>query len=81
MTKRVPKIYYIQEKQGQKALLIFDAGHDNGDIHIYEHRETISTALIEQQLKKDNLDTDGVRYWVEKTFRPVPETWKLVPEG
>jgi hypothetical protein len=81
LAKRTPKIYYIQEKQGQKALLIFDAGHSGGDIHVYEHKLTVPVEEIEKQIKKGTkLDIDDIRLWIERNYG-TPLTWRLEPEG
>jgi hypothetical protein len=83
---RKPRVYYLPEKEGRKAMLVFDAGYALGDIHIYEHRETIDTKKLEEEMKqfygKDQLSeailSELVALWIEKKLG-YPMSWKLVP--
>ena len=87
MEKRTARVYYVQERIGQKALLVFDAGHAGGDIHIYEYKESQSTVDIMEEIKKqlqaEMLSREAqdamVRMWIEKNHG-FPMSWKLVPE-
>ena len=82
MIKHEPRIYYIGQREEKKAVLVFDAGHANGDIHIYEHKTTLSSKdiLIEMQEEYSNLPDETrkeiVRNWVEKKFGHSI-SWKL----
>lgn len=86
MEKREPRVYYLAEREDRKAMLVFDAGHSGGDIHIYEHKETRPTKEIEEEIKAylqvDKLSKEAleniVSMWVEKEFgHSMP--WKLTP--
>lgn len=87
MDKREPKVYYLAERDDRKAILIFDAGHAGGDVHIYEHKESHSTKEIEKEMKAylqvDKLSeeamTNIVSMWVEKELGHSV-SWKLTPE-
>lgn len=50
--KRRRSIYYVSEREGKKALLIFDGGDDLGNIHVYELRESIPVCKVEEECKK-----------------------------
>jgi hypothetical protein len=41
IARALPKVYWCQRPKGEKDLLIFDAGHMHGDMHVYEHKETL----------------------------------------
>jgi len=49
---RSPKVYWFQKPPRKKDILVFDAGYANGTIHIYDHKETLDAAELENQLKK-----------------------------
>jgi len=84
--KREPRVYYLPEKEGKKATLVFDAGYAFGDIHIYEHKETIDTEKLEEELKQiygrsrlyEEEMTELVALWVEKKLGYALR-WKLEP--
>jgi hypothetical protein len=86
MERREPRVYYLAERQDRKALLVFDAGYAGGDIHVYEHKETIATERLEEEMKqfygKDQLSEtilkELVALWVEKKLGH-PMSWKLIP--
>lgn len=52
MERREPRVYYFAEREDQKAILIFDAGHTGGDIYIYEHKETLPASELKNLLTK-----------------------------
>ena len=52
MNKREAKIYWFKKTPPEKGLLIFDAGYNYGDIHIYEHKETLKSTHLDELLKK-----------------------------
>lgn len=87
MEKREPRVYYVQEREGRKAMLIFDAGHANGDVHIYEHIKSCSTKDILEEVKKYLKADDfpkGSEFtilttWIDKNHG-FPISWKLVSE-
>jgi len=76
MEKREPKVYYSAGREEKKAIVVFDAGHSGGDIHIYEHKESRSIKEIEEEMKShlrvDKLSTEAkrsiVNMWVEREF-------------
>jgi hypothetical protein len=87
MERREARVFYIQGREGQKAMLVFDAGHANGDIHIYEHVKSFSTKDVLEEVKK-YLNADGLpkgseftilSTWIEHNFG-FPMIWKLTPE-
>ena len=81
MTKRIGRIFYIPEKQNQKATLLFDAGHENGEIYVYEFKRSLSFEEIEQQIKEQKpFTTDALRTWIDRTYG-TPMIWQLAPEG
>ncbi|MDI6905237.1 MAG: hypothetical protein QMD13_07110 [Candidatus Bathyarchaeia archaeon] len=87
MEKRAPKVYYVPERVGRNAILIFDAGYAGGDVHVYEYKESRSVKEIEEEMKAhlrvDKLskeaEQDVVNTWIEKNFG-LPMSWKLTPE-
>jgi len=87
MEKREARVYYVQEREDRKAILVFDAGHASGDVHIYEHKESCSTEDIQEEIKAhlqvDKLPKEDqsaiVSMWVEKKFG-FQMIWKLTPE-
>lgn len=87
MEKREPRVYYVQEREGRKAILVFDAGHAGGDVYVYEHKESNQTKDIEQEIMKylhvdvlpKETKEEMVRIWVEKNFG-TSMSWKLTPE-
>ena len=40
MSEREAKVYWVS-RTGQKDLLIFDAGHKDGTIYVYEFKESV----------------------------------------
>lgn len=87
MERRIPRVYFSDKTQDRKAILVFDAGHAGGDVHIYERKETRQAKEIEEGMKA-HLNTDKipkdfqmdiVRMWVEKEFG-YSTWWKLTPE-
>lgn len=60
---REPKIYYFPETQERRAVLIFDGGYEGGDIHIYEHKETLPDSELDAQIRKHG----------------HPMSWKIIP--
>jgi hypothetical protein len=70
---RERRVYWIHKPEGEKDLLIFDAGYVGGDIHIYEFKESIPSENIEEEIKsyyQNNLPKEFLkeitRLWVEK---------------
>ena len=49
--ERKPQVYWFKANKSQKDVLIFDAGHNQGFIHIYELKETLPARELENQLK------------------------------
>jgi hypothetical protein len=84
MEKREPRVYYLAEREDKKAMLIFDAGYAGGDIHIYEHREMISSQEIEEEMKThyrlDKLSKETLKevvgLWIDKKYGHLM-SWKL----
>lgn len=81
MYRREPRIYWVKRPRGEKDLLIFDAGYEEGNIYVYEYKESIEVKEIQRQVEellrsKQPID-DVVWIWVEKKFG-YPMTWKLV---
>jgi hypothetical protein len=67
MTEREPRVYFLPEKQGRKAMLVFDGGYTGGDIHVYEYKETIATDEIQKELQlPEYQQKELVSHWVEK---------------
>jgi len=87
MERREPRIFYVQEREGQKATLVFDAGHTNGDIHVYEHVKSCSTKDVQEEVKAYLKADDFLKgseftilsTWIEKNIG-LPISWKLVSE-
>jgi hypothetical protein len=87
MEKREARVFYVQEREGQKAMLIFDAGHANGEIYVYECVKSYSTKEIQEEVKKhlkvNNLvkgtEFTALSTWIEKNYG-FPISWKLVSE-
>jgi uroporphyrinogen-III decarboxylase len=85
MEKREARIYYIQEKEGQRAVLIFDAGHENGDVHVYEYVKSYSTEEIQEEVKRHlkvaklskGTELTALNTWIEKNYG-FPMSWKLL---
>ena len=63
--ERKPQVYWFKANQGQKDVLIFDAGHNQGFIHIYEMKETLPAVELENQLKLNGF----------------PMTWDITSKG
>jgi len=86
MEKREARVYYIQ-REGKKAILVFDAGYAGGDVHIYEHKESCSAKEIEEEVRAylqmnvpcKEASRAIVSIWVEKNFGHSM-SWKLTPE-
>lgn len=67
MTEREPRVYYLPERQDRKAMIIFDGGYFGGDIHIYEHKETIATDDMQKELQLPEYQLKELTtHWVEK---------------
>lgn len=49
MHKRTARIYWFP-KSDEPDVLIFDAGYQFGDIHIYEHKETLKATELEKTI-------------------------------
>ena len=87
MEKREAKVYYIPERENEKAIIIFDGGYAGGDVHIYEHKKSCSTEEIQEEIKAylqtNKLPKEAkesiVSIWVEKNFGHLM-SWKLTPE-
>ena len=87
MARRVPRVYFCEKTQDRNAILIFDAGYDGGDIHIYEHKETQQAKKIENEMKThfkphgipEDFHKDVVQMWVEQKYGNSI-VWKLTPE-
>jgi hypothetical protein len=57
--ERKGKVYWFKRKNGQKDILLFNAGHEVddkgyelGSIYIYELKEELPAKDLEKQLKK-----------------------------
>ena len=54
--QRPRRIYFIEMPMyaGGKDILVFDGGHENGDLHIYEHKKSIMKfeGTLHQELLK-----------------------------
>jgi len=87
MEKREARVYYLQEREDRKAIIVFDAGYAGGDVHIYEHKEAFPTKEIKKEigayLKLESMSKETekeiVRLWVEKRFGHSI-SWNLLPE-
>lgn len=87
MEKREARVYYIPEREGQKAIIIFDGGYAYGDIHIYEYVKSHDTEEIEKEIKEhykvdklsETISKEMVSIWVEKNFGHSM-WWKLIIE-
>ena len=67
MTEREPRVYFVPEKKDRKAMIIFDAGYAGGDVHIYEHKESISTDEMGKELQLSEWQLkELVNKWVDK---------------
>lgn len=72
---RPRRVYWIQ-RPNQEDIVVFDGGYWGGDIHFYEHKETISTAEVEKEMKaelqKEDLPehilAELVNFWLEKKY-------------
>ena len=53
--KRRRAIYNVSEKNGKRALLIFDGADDLGNIHVYELQESIPFHKVEDKSYRMNL--------------------------
>ena len=62
MTKREAKVYYIR-KSDEPDILIFDAGYNKGDIHIYEKKETKKASELEVILEQYGYNKSSGREW------------------
>jgi len=88
VTPRTPRVYWIRRPEGEKDLLIFDAGHWGGSIYIYEYKESHLSKEIEEEMKvyyhKDELPkeiiTEIVRLWIEKNFGYPNVEYKIILE-
>lgn len=76
MIPRVRRVYWIKGTKDRPNILVFDGGYAGGDIHIYEHKESVSSEEAEkvakeylggEEIPEENLPEVG-RYWVEKKF-------------
>ena len=87
MEKREARVYYVQESEDRKAILVFDAGHAGGDVYVYEFRESYPTEQIKEEAKNflrlnkmsKTTEKEMVGSWVEKKFG-FPLSWKLTSE-
>ena len=83
---REPRVYHLPEKEDRKAMLVFDAGYAFGDIYVYEHKESIETKKLEEELKQiyaqdplpETILSELVELWIEKKLG-FPMSWKLIP--
>jgi len=48
---REPKIYWFKGSRSKKDILIFDAGHENGNVHLYELRESYDEKKLDALLE------------------------------
>lgn len=86
MEKREARVYYVQEREGRKAILVFDTGHAGGDVHIYEYKRSCSVKDIQEEIKTQfRVSTLSkaaqeamVEMWIEKNIG-FPISWKLIP--
>lgn len=58
-------MYWVPRVAGKKALLVFDAGYDNGDFHVYEYVESLPSKAV-----------PSVESWVERRYGYFV-SWKL----
>jgi hypothetical protein len=42
-------VYFSEERQDRKAILVFDAGHDKGTVYVYECKEAVLIEDIEKR--------------------------------
>ncbi len=71
MPKREAKLYWIK-RHDKKDLLIFDAGHSNGTLYIYESKDSV--IINEDEIQK----IGNIQSWIEKKFGAVSTSiWKL----
>jgi transketolase N-terminal domain/subunit len=71
MTTRCSKLYWIS-KNDAKDLLIFDRGHEDGTIYVYEFKKSILT--------QDILKTEkNIELWIEKEFGFPKHQWTIQP--
>ena len=82
MVRRVPRVYFCEKTQDRNAILIFDAGYDGGDVHIYEHKETqqakeIENILMDQSIALKNLSRPEFNAILERKF--VEKGWESQP--
>jgi len=63
--ERKPQVYWFKANKRQKGVLIFDAGHNQGFIHIYEMKETLPAVELENQRKLNGF----------------PMTWDITSKG
>jgi hypothetical protein len=76
-------VYFSEERQDRKAILVFDAGHDKGTVYIYERKEACQVKDIEKEMKEqypyEIPKENAVWKWVELKFG-LPMCWKITPE-
>lgn len=82
----------MQKPGDEKDLLIFDGGDPNGNIHIYEHKETRKARDVRKKMEEhyreafgvedlpEDVEEDMIRIWAED----LPGSllyWDLSSEG
>lgn len=46
------KIYYFPATRDREAVVIFDAGNEGGNVHVYEHAQTLPASRLNEVLAK-----------------------------
>jgi len=78
MKKREARIYYIPEKEGKKAMLVFDAGYIDGDVHIYEHVKLIQLKKLSKKLTNIyTLISCLKQFWNRRSNMVRKEIWSF----
>ena len=71
MPQREAKIYWIT-RTNEKDLLVFDAGHEDGTLYIYELKESVLVQDTQKMAK-------NVESWIEKKYGFPKMEWKIEP--
>jgi hypothetical protein len=80
--EREARVYWVRRPEGEKDLLIVDAGYEGGAIYIYEHKESIEVKDIqkeaEEMLRYKPPVNELVSIWIGAKFG-YPMTWRIIP--
>jgi hypothetical protein len=66
--ERKPQVYWFKANKSQNDVLIFDAGRNQGFVHIYELKETLPAGELENQLKLNGFPMTWVSLQRELTI-------------